>query len=43
MSNEVIQPAPRGKLRSGVVGSIGLVYSAATLLTVGLIVLLKPG
>ena len=42
MSDGEIQPAPAVKPR-GVVGLIGLIYSAATLLTLGLLVLLKPG
>ena len=43
MDNQVIEPAPERKLRSGIVGWIGLAYSAATLLTLGLLALLKPG
>ena len=42
MNEQVLEPVPAQK-RRGIVGWIGLAYSAATVLTFGLIVLLKPG
>jgi len=43
MNKPLIEPVPGRKLRSGVVGWVALAYCGATLLTLALLILLKPG